>query len=128
MNWFRAAGTVAVAGFGLAGCALLPGGSGAPDPEEEPLRREITLEVDNQNFHDATLYAIRAGERRRIGNVGGFNTGSFSFVWTDLDLRVEIYLLAVGSYYTSPLMIEPGDEVKLTVLPNLHTFRPGSVF
>jgi hypothetical protein len=108
-------------------CALLPG-RGAPDPDEEPMPREITLEVDNQNFHDATLYALRSGERRRIGNVNGLKTGRFSFVWTDLDLRVEIHLLSVGSYFTRPIMIEPGDEVKLTVQPNLHRFRPGTVF
>lgn len=109
-------------------CALFPGRSSEPDPDEEPVPREITLQVDNQNFHDATLYAIRGGERRRIGNVSGLKTGQFSFVWTDLDLRVEIHLLSVGSYFTSPIMIEPGDEVKLTVQPNLHRFRPGTVF
>jgi hypothetical protein len=109
-------------------CAVLPGRSSAPDPDEEAIPREITLEVDNQNFHDATLYAIRSGERRRIGNVSGLKTGRFSFVWSDLDLRVEIHLLSVGSYFTRPIMIEPGDGVKLTVQPNLHRFRPGTVF
>ncbi|MBI3981540.1 MAG: hypothetical protein HY337_01410 [Gemmatimonadetes bacterium] len=128
MSRVRATIAAAAAGVALSACALLPGRSGAPDPEEELVSREITLEVDNQNFHDATLYAVRGGERRRIGNVGGLRTGEFAFVWTDLDLRVEIYLLSVGSYYTSPLMIEPGDELKLTVLPNLHRLRPGSVF
>ena len=114
-------------GLTSASCAVLPGRRDA-DELDEPVPREITLEVDNQNFHDATLYALRAGERRRIGNVVGLTRGQFAFVWTDNDLSVEIYLMALGSYYTRPMAIDPGDDVKLVVQPNLHKFRPGTVF
>jgi len=114
-------------GLTSASCAVLPGRRDA-DELDEPVPREVTLEVDNQNFHDATIYAVRPGERRRIGFVGGLTQGQFAFVWTDSDLSVEIYLLPLGSYFARPIAIDPGDDVKLVVQPNLHKFRPGTVF
>ena len=108
-------------------CALLPGRSDADDLDE-PVSREITLEVDNQNFHDATLYGLYAGERRRLGSVVGLKQAQFAFAWGAPDITVEIYLLAVGSYFTQSLPVQPGEELKLVVQPNLHMFRPGTVF
>lgn len=121
-----------MAGCGMAllasGCALLPGGNVQPDEFEEETPQELTLEVKNDNFYDATIYAVRPGQRVRIGWVGGFNSGVFTFRWPALDLSLEISLLSVGSYYTYPLAVEPGDQLELTVLPDLHRRAPGTVF
>jgi hypothetical protein len=96
--------------------------------EDESVRREFTIEVDNNNFHDATVYAVRGGLRLRLGFVSGFRTDTFKFRWSDGDLRIEIKLLAVGSYYTQVMSVDQGDELQLTILPSLHTLPPGSVF
>jgi hypothetical protein len=96
--------------------------------DEEPVRREFVIEISNDNFHDATLYAVRGGYRLRIGSVSGFRTATFKFRWPDGDLRIEIKLLAVGSYYTQVMSVDQGDELQLTILPSLHTLPPGSVF
>jgi hypothetical protein len=95
---------------------------------EEPVRRDFAIEVSNDNFHDATVYAVRGGYRLRIGYVSGFRSDTFKFRWPDGDLRIEIKLLAVGSYYTQVMSVDQGDELQLTILPSLHTLPPGSVF
>jgi hypothetical protein len=95
---------------------------------QDSVARGISLQVDNQNFYDATIYAVRLGSRQRIGYVTGEQTGNFTFRWPDGDLRLEIDLLAVGSYYTEVLDVQQGDQLQLTVLPYLHTLPPGTVF
>lgn len=71
----------------------------APASQGEPARREISIEVHNDNFHDATVYAVRGGIRLRLGFVSGFNSGTFKFRWPEGDLRMEIKFLAGGAYY-----------------------------
>ncbi|GBD32523.1 MAG: hypothetical protein KatS3mg081_2432 [Gemmatimonadales bacterium] len=112
----------------MGGCALLPGRANLDEPVQEERSRYLTVEVDNQNFYDATIYAVRPGLRLRIGRVVGFNKETFEFAWPDLDLRFEIALLSVGSYYTWSLPVERGDQLALTILPDLHLKRPGTVF
>jgi hypothetical protein len=106
-------------------------GSGAPPHAAAPqdsVARGISLEVENQNFYDATIYAVRPGIRQRVGYVTGEGKRTLSFRWPDGDLRLEISLLAVGSYYTQVMDVQQGDELQLTVLPYLHTLPPGTVF
>jgi hypothetical protein len=122
-----------VAVLGL-GCLLgaVPGGRhavrAATSAQDSVPQRGMSVEVDNQNFYDATIYAVRPGLRQRIGYVVGEGRRTFSFRWPDGDLRLEIHLLAVGSYYTQVMDVQQGDELQLTVLPYLHTLPPGTVF
>lgn len=96
--------------------------------QDQPVRREITIEVRNDNFHDATVYAIRFGLRQRLGWVGGFGKDTFKFRWPTGDLRIEIDLLANGRYYTHVMDVNEDDELQLTILPYLHRMPPGTVF
>ena len=119
----------------VAGMACLLGAAppaGAPSHTvigaQDSVQRDISLEVDNQNFYDATIYAVRPGLRQRVGYVTGEGKREFSFRWPDGDLRLEIDLLAVGAYYTQVMDVVQGDQLQLTVLPYLHTLPPGTVF
>ena len=120
----------------LVGVACLVGaapGAGAPhvaaaQAQDSVSPRTISLDVENQNFYDATIYAVRPGLRQRVGYVNGEGKSTFSFRWPDGDLQLEIRLLAVGSYYTQVMDVQQGDELQLTVLPYLHTLPPGTVF
>ncbi len=112
----------------VAACALLPGRADSGEAVQAQRSRYLTVEVDNQNFYDATIYAVRPGMRLRVGRVVGFNKETFEFAWPDLELRFEIALLSVGSYYTWSLPVERGDQLALTILPDLHLRRPGTVF
>ncbi|MBI2073671.1 MAG: hypothetical protein HYW06_03095 [Gemmatimonadetes bacterium] len=107
----------------LCACGLVGGGGGA---EDEPLPEPIlTLHVENQNFYDATLYAVsRGGERLRLGVVGGNNQETFTFRWLLDELRVLISLLAGGSTVTESILVSRGDSLNLIIQPDLHLKIP----
>ncbi len=97
----------------VAACGLI--GTAADDEFEPRQAPELTLSVTNRNFYDATLYAVWSARRHRLGRVSGNGERSFKFRWEHLELRVEINLLSVGSYYTLPIMVEAGDELELVI-------------
>ncbi|NIM49552.1 MAG: hypothetical protein GTN78_22220 [Gemmatimonadales bacterium] len=99
--------------------------SGARFDELEPERGdELALEVENQNFYDATLYAISGSRRQRLGTVGGNGKGSFTFPWVAPEVRIEILLISVGSYLTQPISVDRGDVLQLTIEPDLDRKIP----
>lgn len=98
----------------VAGCGPLGGGSRAA-----PRGHELTLNVKNQNYYDATLYALYQSRRQQIGTVSGMSERAFSLDWGHPDIRIEIYLLSVGSHFTEPMFIEDGDELELVIDPSL---------
>jgi hypothetical protein len=97
-------------------------------PRDSVESHTISVDVENDNVYDATIYAVRPGFRQRIGQVLALQKGKFSFMWPHPDLRFEVALFPVGSYYTQSIVVEQGDELELTVAPYLHTLVPGSVF
>jgi len=109
----------------LGGCALVHhyfGGGGDEGPAPKPV---ITLRVENQNYYDATVYAVsEAGDRQRIGQVTGLSHGTFSFRWLHNELRVLIQLLADGSTVSEPVLVNPGDSLNLVIQPDLHLTIP----
>ena len=95
-------------------------GRGGGRPREDT-PRDLTLVAKNQNFYDATLYAISPGSvRQRLGIVPGHSEETFVFRWSNLELRIEIDLLSVGSTVTDRLPVDEGDELELIITPDLH--------
>src|SRR5574341_1445583 len=110
----------------VTGCAIL-GGKHRIDEEPEPAPI-LTLHVDNQNFYDATVYAMaRSGERQRLGVVTGNGQATFTFRWLQSEVRVLIRLLAGGSTATDAILVNPGDSLNLVIQPDLHLKIPGSL-
>ena len=85
---------------------------------------EISIQVRNSNFNDATVYAVRVGARRRLGRVGGASNATFKIPWTHADrLHFEVDLLASRNCVTNEVIVDPGQ----TVLLNIETSsRPTS--
>lgn len=105
-------------------CSLLSGHGG--EDEEPAPAPELTLHVENQNFYDATIYALaQSGERHRLGVVTGNNQGTFTFRWLQNELRVVIQLLAGRSTATEMMLVNPGDSLNLVIQPDLHLKIPG---
>ena len=102
--------------FLLVACA-----SSRADPFDEG-GGSIRIEVDNQNFQDATLYALSSTGRRRLGRVTGKSQGEFTMDWNFSDpLRIHIDLLAAGSCTTRGLLVSPGEIVQLIVSSRLDS-------
>jgi hypothetical protein len=112
----------------LAFAATTSQGTGTSTAHNAPVLRDIALQVENDNFHDATIYAVRPGYRQRLGFVSGLSKGSFTFRWPPGDVRLEIRLVAAGFYFTQVMDVVDGDQLELRILPNLHRMPSGTVF
>ena len=101
-------------------------GSAAPRSSIRPAndRKEISVEVENQNFYVATVYAYRLGRRTRLGVVQSQSTRSFEFLWTMGDLQFLVNFLANGCILTEPLVVDEGDDLSLVLEP--QDFRKAS--
>ena len=104
--------------FAAFACA---GGSGTGAPASSPRladeKEKVSVEVQNQNFYQATVYAYRAGNRARLGVVESQGTRSFEFVWITGDLRFLIDFFANGCVLTDPLAVDRGDDLLLILEP-----------
>ncbi len=105
----------------LAACAR---GGGEYDEFAPEVPDEITLEVQNQNFYDATLYAVSGTHRLRLGSVVGNGQGTFQFQWPQPRMQVEIDLIGVGSYLTDWISVDRGDILELRIEPDLDRTPP----
>ena len=94
-------------------------GTGAPRSSVRSMdeRGQISVEVQNQNFYQATVYAYRPGSRTRLGIVESQGTRSFDFVWTTGDLRFLVDFLANGCVLTQPMAVDRGDDLLLILEP-----------
>ncbi len=108
---------IAAAGCGGGG---RPIGSGVGDPfSGDNMATEIRVRVRNTNFYDATVTALSDNGRRRLGNVGGNQTASFTMPWTFTGgLRLEIDLLAGPTCTTESITVSPGETVEIDILPD----------
>jgi hypothetical protein len=105
------AAAILVAFTGCAGQARNPF-SNEPDPREGQVR----VSVDNQNFGDATVHALRGGERIRLGEVTGKTEKDFTVRWTvSFAMEFEIRLVGGGSCGIRGFAVDPGDRVHVTI-------------
>ena len=93
-------------------------GTGVPTSSVRPMEKEkVSVEVQNQNFYQATVYAYRAGNRARLGVVESQSTRSFEFVWITGDLRFLIDFFANGCILSEPVAVDRGDDLLLILEP-----------
>ena len=107
---------VAMLGLALAAC----GGSksrSAPIPQPR-----TSVRVENQGFSDMTIYAIRSGQRVRLGNAPGNSTTVFTIPSNLIFGATPLRFLAdpIGSNRTpvsDEITVQPGDQVRLVLPP-----------
>lgn len=99
----------------LQGCA----GNYGNNPFQGPAgRNEIQVTIRNQNFSDASVYAIwRAGARVRLGSVTGNSSRTFSTPWRGDVIQFEVDFLGGGGYTTPSYPVNEGDHLELTLRP-----------
>jgi hypothetical protein len=94
---------------------------GMPAPNDA-----VTVSVQNNNWQDVDVYAVRSGQRIRLGNVTAARSGVFTLpraVALAPDLRIQVHPLAAPrDYVSSKLSVNPGDIVEVVVGNSLpHT-------
>jgi hypothetical protein len=111
--------------FGLAllvataGCATSrPLASSDPFATGDGRASSVRIEVQNLNFTQARLYAIRDGQRLNLGTVEGKQDDDFTMEWLfSHELRIEINMLAGPTCTTEPMVVDPGDILQLQISP-----------
>lgn len=82
---------------------------------------QITIEVVNSSYSEATLHVFRGGERFRLGVVGALDEVGFELEWRlSLELQLSIRLLAGPSCLTRPIGVDPGDIIEVSIKNNLR--------
>lgn len=104
----------------LAGCWQGFGKPRNPFVPSDGAPGELDILVENQHFNDVTIYALRGGERIRLGNVNGKSDARFTLRWDfTLGVRFDISLIGGGSCATRELSVSGGDAIWVRIPPNL---------
>jgi hypothetical protein len=117
-----AAKLLAVSALALVNAACGARQAGVEGPEAG-LAREVTIEVENQNFNDARIYLVEFGRRTRLGNVPGNTTRVFRFRSVPQQVRFRVDFIGAGEFTTTGIEISPGDELVLIVTSTSHRLR-----
>jgi hypothetical protein len=109
---------VAILGSGCASASELAGGS--PDDPMAPNDKYgsvVQLTVQNNDFKDATVYAVwDGGTRRRIGMVTGKTSATFTFDWVSHRLHVEADFVAGEGFVSDEIEVWEGDHLDLVIM------------
>jgi len=111
---------VALLALTLAGCAQgairNPFASGGRRGGDE----RVQVSVQNHNFLDATVHAVRGAERMRLGEVTGKSDKTFTVQWRfTLPMELEIHLIGGSGCTVQAILVDPGDRVWVRIPPEV---------
>ena len=82
----------------------------------------IRVEVRNLNFDPATVWAVRSGERIRLGIVEGKLDRTFRVPWPNpSSLQIEVALQGGGRCITRAVPVNPGETMVMDVASDLQS-------
>jgi hypothetical protein len=101
----------------IAACSGFSRGSGTTDPNQPTV-----VEVDNQGFLDMDVYAVRSGQRWRIGLATGNSRTKLTIPKSMVNGITPLSFIAdpVGGRRASvsqEITVAPGDTVVMTIPP-----------
>ena len=108
---------VAMLGLALVACGGSKQQRSAPVPQPR-----TSVRVENQGFADMTVYAIRSGQRVRLGIATGSNTTTFTIPANLIFGATPLRFLADpiggrGTPVSDEITVQPGDQVRLVIPP-----------
>ena len=103
----------------LAACAPATRNGAAAAPSQD-----VYLSVDNQNWLDVSIYALRGTSRTRIGQVTGNGSAQLRIPSTAIVAgQVRLMADAIGSnerFVTDVISVDPDQRVQLLVAPTMR--------
>ena len=101
----------------IAACSTLSRGSGTTDQSQSTV-----VQVDNQGFLDMDVYAVRSGQRLRIGLAPGNTKTNLTLPSTLVSGLASLRFVAdpIGGRRASvsqEITVAPGDTVVMTIPP-----------
>lgn len=99
----------------LLACTTMASGSGGADQNQPTV-----LQVENQGFPDMTVYAVRSGQRVRLGIATGLSKSKFTIPSSLLSGVTPLRFVAdpIGGNRASvsqEITVSPGDTVMMTI-------------
>jgi hypothetical protein len=89
------------------------------------MNAEVSVEVENHNSSDMTVYLVTGGLPQRLGMVTALSTASFAFRAQRLNTAGSVRLRALpvaGTAHTSePILVQPGQTITWTLQSDLDT-------
>ena len=89
------------------------------------IHADVSVEVENHNSSDITVYLVTSGLPQRLGMVTAMSTASFAFRAQRLNTAGSIRLRALpvaGTAHTSePILVHPGQTISWTLQTDLDT-------
>ncbi len=122
---FRAAFlTLTVAAFVVVPAVAAQTASEERSETPAAVSERTTVRVVNDNWHDITVYAVRAGFRRRLGTVTSLTSSVFTLPQMFLISGDDLRLIAdpIGSrgvYVSEVLVVDAGDVVEWRLWNNI---------
>ena len=111
----------AVAALTLAVACSRGGNSVVVAGEAPAIADSVTVEIVNDNYYDARVYAIYVGgERHPLGTIPSYKTTSgMRIPWRPRPLVFEVHLVTgFGKYLSYEIDVFSGDYVQLRLPPN----------
>ena len=120
--------SVALAAAAVAGgCATGRGAASAADQDfaQAAPANTALVHVDNHNWQDVDVFAVRDGMQVRLGMVTSMTSGVFRLPETFLtgSPNVQLRIDPIGSnsgYLTQSILVSPGQTVDLRIENNLN--------
>jgi dipeptidyl aminopeptidase/acylaminoacyl peptidase len=89
------------------------------------IHADVSVEVENHNSSDITVYLVTGGLPQRLGMVTAMSTASFAFRAQRLNTAGSVRLRALpvaGTAHTSePILVQPGQTISWTLQTDLDT-------
>ncbi len=104
----------------VAGCSLLPHHKNDDqDQDEDQAAQDVGLHVDNHNWSDMVIFAVRGSSRLRLGDVATGTRADF-VVPRNLVIggSLTVLLHPIGGprdFSTGPILVVPGQEINLRI-------------
>jgi hypothetical protein len=104
----------------LPGIVTACGGGTAQNPFDgstaTPGGERIRIEVQNLNFNDATVWALRSSQRIRVGRVTGKTDQMFDIAWnTAQPIAIQVDVVSGRGCRTNAVAVEPNSRVWVTI-------------
>ena len=106
---------------------LMVGGCTAGAPGSQPIgdpfdparagRDDVLLTVRNDDFRDASIYAIWNGVKRRVGSVTGKTSQTFRMSWRSEEVQLEVDFVGGGGYMSERVPVTQGDHLDFIIMP-----------
>lgn len=90
--------------------------------EFDPPQTTVPVIVENNTWHEATIYIVKYSARHRLGIVPSLSSKTFNTETKPLtEASFSVKLLAGSDWHSERILISPGQSVRVSLQPLLAT-------